>query len=168
MFYLSFSCQQTETNKQIQKFEHILGKSETKALNSLVSDFERNLSKIYPNRSTEKGYQKYLSDFRDSGTITDYYKYNFQSEITNSYFHQSGLWSEVHYEDSTRSGYQPNLEGKYMKALSGVKESDLLIKSYCKNRIEGVFIDKLDAIFNSNPNFNNYFHKRILVLEFSF
>ena len=44
---LTISC--TQTNNRITEFEKVLGERQTNALNLLVSDFEKNLTKIYPN-----------------------------------------------------------------------------------------------------------------------
>ena len=59
---LTFSCSQKQSDHRITEFEKVLGKRQTKALNILVSDFEKNLAKIYPDLSIEQGYRKYLND----------------------------------------------------------------------------------------------------------
>lgn len=58
-----------------------------------------------------------------------------------------------------------------MQALYTVRESDSLIKKYWEKReAAGMMQNELviNGILSLNPDFNNYFHKRIVVLEFSF
>ncbi len=163
---LTLSC--SSTKNQIQVFEDTLGIEETKALNLLVSDFETNLSNIYPNLSRQNAYLQYITDILSLKT-TSYEKFSFQSKKTKSIFKKSGLWNEVHRIDTTRAGYQVNMNGKYMRALEKIKESDTLVKRYYEARkIDGALQDRIDAILNSKPNFDNYFHKRIFVLEFGY
>jgi hypothetical protein len=175
---LTFSCSNTERDNRIKEFEKILGKNESKALNLLVSDFEKNLIKIYPNLSTEKAYKKYLSDLLSEST-SEYDKFKFQSDKTTSEFHQSGLWNEI-YEFSYAYDVQMkdsikvlniNNTGKFMQALYEVKDSDSLIKNYWKKREAAGMMQNeivIPGILSLNPDFNDYFHKRIVVIEFSF
>ncbi len=63
-----------------------------------------------------------------------------------------------------------NNVGKYMQALYLVKDSDSLIKKYWEKReAVGLMQNEIvvSGILSLNPDFNNYFHKRIVVLEFS-
>lgn len=164
---LTISC--TQTNNRITEFEKVLGERQTNALNLLVSDFEKNLTKIYPNLTTEKGYQQYLTDLISDST-TDSEKFKFQSDKTNTEFHKSGLWNEIYTKDSVRE-LQINGTGKYMQALYTVKDSDSLIKKYWEKReAAGMIRNELviNGILSLSPDFNDYFHKRIVVLEFSF
>ncbi len=55
MLILPSCCVQKQTDKRIAKLEKVVDKRQTKALNSLVSDFEKNLTKIYPDLSTQIG-----------------------------------------------------------------------------------------------------------------
>ena len=48
---LTFSCSEKQTDKKIAEFEKVLGERQTEALNLLVSDFEKNLTRIYPDLS---------------------------------------------------------------------------------------------------------------------
>ncbi|GAA4281920.1 hypothetical protein [Gaetbulibacter aestuarii] len=164
---LTFSCSQKDN--RIKKFEKILGEKQTKALNSLVSDFEKNLDKLYPDLSTDQAYRKYLTDII-SDSITNWEKFKFQSYKTNSEFHQSGLWNEIYVKDSIH-GLQVNSIGKYLEALFNVRDSDSLVKKYWDIREAGGLLQNelfVNGVLSSNPDFNNYFHKRIVVLEFSF
>ncbi|WP_299097706.1 hypothetical protein [Winogradskyella sp.] len=166
---LTFSCAQKQSDNRIAEFEKVLGERQTKALNLLVSDFEKNLSKIYPNLTIEQGYNEYLTDLISDST-TDWEKFKFQSDKTNAEFHKSGLWNEIYTKDSV-SGLQVNGIGKYMQALYSVKDSDSLIKKYWKKReAAGMMQNELviPGILSLNPDFDNYFHKRIVVAEFSF
>ena len=61
MLILPSCCVQKQTDKRIAKIEKVVDKRQTKALNSLVSDFEKNLTKIYPDLSTQIGYGRYLN-----------------------------------------------------------------------------------------------------------
>ena len=85
-------------------------------------------------------------------------------------FHRSGLWNEGYIKDSLY-GLQVNRVGKYMQALYEVKESDSLINEYWgKREAVGIMSNKnvVSGILSLDPDFNDYFHKRIVVLEFSF
>ncbi len=166
---ICFSCSQKQTDERIAEFEQVLGERQTKAVDLLVSDFENNLRKIYPDLSIEKGYRKYLAEIISDST-TDWEKFKFQSDNTNLEFEQSGLWDEVYTKDSV-NGLRVYLVGKYMQALYAVKDSDSLIKTYYEKReAAGLMQNELfvNGILSSNPNFNDYFHKRIVVMEFSF
>jgi len=164
---LIFSC--TQTNNQIIEFEKVLGERRTKALNLLVFDFEKNLNKIYPDLPIEKAYKQYLNDLISDST-TDFEKFKFQSDKINLEFHQSGLWDDVYSKDSQGS-LQVNTTGKYIQALYAIEQPEPLIKTYReKRKAVGIMQNQLliNGILNSNPDFNDYFHKRIVVLEFSF
>ena len=164
-----FGCSQKQTDNRISEFEKILGDEPTKSVNSLVSDFEKNLDIIYPNLTTEKGYRKYLNEMISDST-TNWDKFKFQSDRTNREFHKSGLWDEIYIKDSVY-GLQINQGGKYMRALYAVKDSDSLIYKYWdKREAAGMMQNELivSGILSSNPDFNDYFHKRIVVLEFSY
>lgn len=170
ILFLIFGCSnQKITDKRISVFEKRLGGEETKALNLLVSDFEKNLIKIYPNLTVEKGYRQYLTEMI-SDLTTDWEKFKFQSDKTNSEFHKSGLWNEIYTKGSV-GGLQVNGVGKYMQALYYVKDSDSLTKKYWRKRqAAGLMRNELvvNGILSSSPDFNDYFHRRIVVLEFSF
>ena len=166
---LTISCSQKQTDKRISEFEKILGDEPSKSVNSLVSDFEVNLNKLYPNLPTEKAYRKYLKEMISDST-TNWDKFKFQSDQTNSEFHKSGLWNEIYTKDSVY-GLQINQAGKYMRALYAIKDSDSLINRYWdKREAAGMMPNELivRGILSSNPDFNDYFHKRIAVLEFSY
>jgi len=175
---LTFSCSEKQTDLRIVEFEKELGKKETKSLNSLVSDFERNLRNIYPDLPIQKCYEKYLTDMTSELT-TDWEKFEFQSDKTNSEFHQSGLWNEIYEvnyfqkpgsQDSIKS-LNINRIGKYMRAIYAVKDSDSLLKKYWDKRdAAGLMQNELviNGILSSKPDFNDYFHKRIVVVAFSF
>lgn len=167
---LSFSCSnQNVTDKRITDFEEKLGTKESKALNLLVFDFEKNLEKIYPDLTIGKRYQQYLTDIISDST-TDWNKFKFQSDNTNLEFHKSGLWNEVYKKEAVR-GLEINGVGKYIQALFVVKDSDSLVKVYLEKRqAAGMMSNELfvPGILSSKPNFRDYFHKRIVVLQFSF
>lgn len=174
---MTFSCAQKQTDKRIAEFEKVLGERQTKALNLLVSDFENNLAKIYPDLPTEKGYRQFLKDMI-LDTTPDYENYKFMSKETITEYIESELWNEVyettysydvHSKDSIET-IRANNFGKYMQAIYLVKDSDSLIKRYWESRdAVGMMQNELlvNGILSSNPDFNNYFHKRIVVLEFS-
>ena len=166
---LTFGCSEKQTDPRIVKFEKILGDKQTKSVNLLVSDFEMNLDKLYPDLPTEKAYRQYLNEII-SDTTRDWGKFKFQSKKTNVDFHQSGLYNEIYVEDSS-NGLGVNVTGNYLKALYEVKNSDSLINKYWKVREFGGLLENelfVSGILSSNSDFNDYFHKRIVVLEFSF
>ena len=64
-----------------------------------------------------------------------------------------------------------NSIGKYMHALYSIKDSDSLINKYYHiKEAVGMMQNELfvNGLLSFEPNFNNYFHKRIAVIEFSF
>ncbi len=165
---LTFSCAQKQTDNRITEFEKVLGERQTKALNLLVSDFEKNLARIYPDLPTEKGYRQYLIDIK-SDTITDWEKFEFQSKETHIEYYKSGLQDEIYGKDTTE--LKANNFGKYMNGLYKIKDSDSLIKRYWKIRESAGILPNsmfVDGFLYYNPDFNDYFHKRIVVAEFSF
>ncbi|WP_191859287.1 hypothetical protein [Hanstruepera ponticola] len=170
---LTFNCSQNQTDKRILEFEKILGQKETKTLNLLVADFEKNLKKVYPDLTTEKAYRKYMTEFVSKPT-TDLEKFKFLSDKEYSEFSQSELWKEVYKYDSSfdsRKVIQRNMIGRYMQALYSIKDSDSLIDEYFDKQ-EGAGMMQRELLVNGvlsfKPDFNDYFHKRIVVLEFSF
>ncbi|OBX17561.1 hypothetical protein BAA08_16080 [Bizionia sp. APA-3] len=163
-----FSCSKNHTDSRITEFEKIFGERQINAFDSLVSDFEKNLTKIYPNLSIEKGYHQYLIDIK-SDTITDWKKFDFQSKRTHTEYYNSGLRNEIYDKDTT--SLKENNFGNYMTALYEIKDSDSLIKKYWNKReAMGIMQNTIivDGLLSSKPDFNNYFHKRIVVAEFSF
>lgn len=167
-FLIMLGCSQKAIDPRIDTFEKVLGAKETKVVNSLVKDFEENLHKIYPEISTEKGYRKYLEEMISPNT-TNWDKFKFQTKKTNYDFHKSGLWNEIYVIDN--GSLDINQTGKYIQALYAIKDSDPLIKKYIEKRaVAGMMKNEIvvRGILSSNPDFINYFHKRIVVLEFSF
>ena len=167
ILFLTFSCSQKETDKRITEFESILGKRQTNALNLLVFDFDKNLNRIYPDLETSQAYLKFLTDIKNEN-ITDWNKYKFQSKTTNLEFIKSGLRGEIYRDDYPE--LETNHAGKYSIALDKLKDSDFLINGYYEVREAVGLINPIlfaTEILSSNPNFNDYFHKRIVVLEFS-
>ena len=167
ILFLTFSCTSKHTDNRIKEFENILGERKTKALNLLVSDFDKNLNRVYPNLETSQAYLQFLMDVKNH-KITDWNKYKFQSKETNLEFKKSGLRGEIYREEYTE--LETNHAGKYSIELGKLKDSDSLINGYYEVReAAGLLTAELLAseILNSNPDFNNYFHKRIVVLEFS-
>lgn len=175
---LFLSCAEKQIDSSITIFGEILGERQTKALNLLVTDFEDSLIKNYPDLSIEEAYRKYLKELNSDAT-TDGSKFNFQSNETNYEFHQSGLYDEIYtYNYQYISGSKDSIKvlkvnpiGDYMRALYAVKDSDSLVEEYQSLReATGMMQNELFAngILSLNPDFTNYFHKRIVVLEHSF
>jgi len=175
---LSLGCSQEDS--RINKFENVLGERQSIALSLLVSDFENNLNKLYPDLTIEQSYRQYLTDIL-SDSITDREKFRFQSDQTETEFHESGLWDEIYefqydynddFSDSTKTNViDSNPVGKYISALYSIKDSDSLIKTYWKYRYSGGLIQKeivIPGILSLEPDFGDYFHKRIIVVEFTY
>ena len=162
-----FGC--TQTNTRIIEFEKVLGVEQVDALDKLVADFENNLKKHYPDVTIEKGYKQYLNDLI-SGATTNRDKFIFQTEETNKIFHESGFWDAVYVKD-IEDNIQINRSGMYIQALYAISSSDSLTKVYReKRKAAGLMQNELfvNGILNANPDFNDYIHKRIVVVEFSF
>ena len=100
-------CSQKQTDNRIAEFEKMLGNEPTKSVNSLVSDFEENLDKIYPDLSTEKAYRKYLKEMI-SGQDIDNMKNEWLKWIgmglilvpLNAIFHELGHYAMYHIYDA--------------------------------------------------------------------
>ncbi|WP_139171000.1 hypothetical protein [Lutibacter oricola] len=163
-----FSCQ-NDLDKNKQVFQNILGEKKTNAINSLVTDFEKNLKKNYPELKIEKAYEKYLTEIISDST-TDFEKFKFQSPKTETKLNKSGLWNELYLKDENGL-LMINKTGQYLRALDYVGETDKFVKEYYENREAAGMIRQeliVRGILKSNPNFNDYFHKRIVVIEFTF
>ena len=166
---IAIGCSQKQTNENIIKFEKVLGKRQTNALNLLVADFEQNLNKKYPDLPIKQAYRQYLTDLV-SKSADDRESFEFQSEKTNLEFNQSGLWDEIYQRDS-ENGLQTNSLGSYMLALYAIKKSDTVINKYYDVKEQaGIMSNEIvvSGILSLSPDFDNYFHKRIVVVEFSF
>ncbi|SFJ33780.1 hypothetical protein SAMN05443431_106164 [Olleya namhaensis] len=176
LFLLTLGCSKTISEKRVAIFEDILGERQVASLNALVLDFENNLTKMYPDLSVDIAYKKYLIDLL-SIQIEDPKKFEFQSNKTNKEFHESGLWDEVYRysnlsesKDSTKI-LEANNIGKYMKALYKIKGDDSFITNYWNRReAAGLMPNELAVLglINLRSDYTDYFHRRILVLEFSF
>jgi hypothetical protein len=67
--------------------------------------------------------------------------------------------------------FRVNTIGKYMRALYSIKEKDSVIEKYFQVREGwGVYANHrfANGILYNKPNFKDYIHKRIVVLEFSY
>lgn len=67
--------------------------------------------------------------------------------------------------------YRVNTIGKYMRALYTIKEKDSVVEKYFQVRDGwGVYANQrfANGVLYNKPNFKDYIHKRIVVLEFSY
>jgi hypothetical protein len=182
-FFVIFliGCSQPKNQKEIEIFESALGEKNVEVLNLLVYDFETNLLELYPELELKDAYKQYLLDISDEKT-KDFQKFLFQTEKTRTRFHESGFWDEIFYYeyytedifnnsiDSTKS-LQANNIGKYMIALYEIKNTDSLIYRYWNVREAAGLLSNeffVKGTLSLNPDFDNYFHKRIVVIEYSF
>lgn len=175
--FLLNACSSKE-HEQIQVFETTLGKNKAKALDKLVFDFEKNLAKNYPNKELKEAYKQYLIDIQHT-TSRDTLIFDFQSKTTQSSLHKSGLWDELYQHDTLIDAntnevfttIEVNTTGKYLIALYEVKHSDSLISKYYNIRETAELMHTdffIDGFLSMDPDFDNYFHKRIAVIEFSY
>jgi len=183
-FVLMFlGCTSSKEREQIRVFESTLGNEYVEVLNQLVDDFEFNLKKQYPDLNKKEAYRQYLLDIRNSN-LKDTVKFHVIPSTTNKLLHDSGFWNDIYSEyyskdllvkdstklDSTKHIGVNNI-GKYMMALNKIKDSDSLIGQYYKKReAAGILPNKffVDGFLSNKPDFDNYVHKRIVVIEFSF
>ncbi len=167
-FILTVSCSDKKTDNRILEFENVFNERQIQAINLLVRDFDNNLNKAYPNLKTEQAYKQFLTEIKN-GNIDNWNKYKFQSKKTNFEFNESGLKSEIYIQ--LHKELEINPFGKYMEALKTIKDSDSLISGYYEVREIAGFVSPVifaSGILISDPDFTDYFHKRIVVLEFSY
>lgn len=166
-FYSTTQLQNNEKN--IAEFERRLGKEKVESLNLLVRDFEDNLQRLYPNLNIEDAYEQFLIQIKDDSF--DWNDLEFQTDSTHQEYLESGLRKDLYSQDPD-SGMTINRLGNYMKALYHIKSnSDKLTKEYYEVReMAGVIQNELFAsiVLANNPDFTNYFHKRFVVVEFSY
>ncbi len=168
LFILMISCSQKKTDNRIMEFESVFNERQINAINLLVKDFDNNLNNVYPNLKTEQAYEQFLIEIKN-GNIDNWEKYRFQSKLTNSEFIESGLKDEIYSKEYKE--LEINYAGKYMKALKVIKNSDSLISGYYDVREIAGFVSPVlfaSGILISDPDFSDYIHKRIVVLEFSY
>ncbi len=172
------SCSNQKNQKEIEIFEDTLGQNNVEVLNLLVEDFEANLEKHYPQLEMKDAYRQYLLDLK-SNSSEDYSKFLFLSDETFSIYRKSELRNELYeysfsIDESTNDSifeYEVNNLGKYMHAIYNVKDSDSLINKYYEVREAfGIITNSMfvDGFLYSKPDFDNYFHKRIVVIEYSY
>ncbi len=166
-FFPKVEAQTNQNN--IKKFERRLGKDKIEALNLLVSDFENKLQKLYPNLSIEDAYKQFLIEVKNK--TFDWSDFNFQTNSTHKKYLESGLRKDL-YSHDPELGMQINRLGSYMKALYHIKSNadKLTNKYYTVREMAGVIQNKLFAsiVLVNDPDFTNYFHKRFVVVEFSY
>lgn len=168
---LIFNCSQKNDDKRIIEFESVLGINETKTLNILVAEFEKNLVRIYPKTTINEAYHKHLTDIISKSRI-DFEKYTFISEKTYNKYRESQLWKEVYYHETmvnpAENSYEiitfteRNMVGKYMQALHSIKGSDKAINEYLDHQQAAGMMRKesfVKGFLSSSPDFNDYFHK---------
>ena len=114
--FLIVSCSVKKTEYQTTEFYKILGAENSKTLNSLVSDFEKDiLIKTYPNLNTEKAYKQFLIDVNEN-------KLTFWNKISSENrkkFNDSKLKLEIYeYPDSVW------IEGNDIKSRFAFKNDD--------------------------------------------
>lgn len=178
-----FGCASPKEKEQIRIFESTLGNEYVKVLNQLVDDFEKKLKKQYPELDQKEAYKQYLLDISNTD-LEDTSKFLFISNTTSKLFRKSGFWNDIYSEsyskdlfakDSTKLDSTKHINvnnvGNYMMALHRIKDSDSVINHYYKKReAAGILPNKLfvDGLLSNKPDFDNYIHKRIVVIEYSF
>lgn len=81
LFIILFLIVSCSKNKNIEKFEKILGKENSETLTYLVNDFENDfLKRQYPELNTNKAYEQFLVDLRDEKQLNldDFYKKSYE------------------------------------------------------------------------------------------
>jgi len=116
VLFIIVSCSVKKTEYQITEFDKVLGAENSKTLNSLVSDFEKDiLIKTYPNLNTEKAYKQFLIDVNEN-------KLTFWNKISSENrkkFNDSKLKLEIYeYPDSVW------IDGNDIKSRFAFKNDD--------------------------------------------
>lgn len=195
---LLLSCTQKPIDPNVIVFQQELGEENIAIIDLLVEEFEDHLSKHYPNLKTHEAYTQLLKDVSDQDISNDSILVVFQSEKSRENFRASSLYKELYvkepYNYSEIEGvvqlntpppfpnkeivvsepdsiYRVNTIGKYMRALYEIKDKDSLVKKYFQIReMFGIRASNrfAEGILYNHPDFDNYIHKRIVVLENSF
>lgn len=195
VFYTISSCTQQSIDPDVILFQKELGEENVAAIDDLVAEFEAHLNKHYPDLKTSEAYTQFLKDVSDKDTSNDALLIAYQSEENRKKFRKSSLYKDLYirepYHQETEgliqlnplppsehdtinepdSIFRVNPIGKYMHALYAIKDKDSVVETYFKVR-EGVGIIMTSqfakGILYHKPDFDNYIHKRIVVLENSF
>ncbi len=116
ILFIIVSCSNKKTKNQITEFDKILGMENSQTLNSLVSDFEKDiLIKTYPRLKTEKAYKQFLVDVNEN-QLTFWNKISTQSRKK---FNDSKLKLEIYeFPDSVW------IEGTDIKSRFAFKNDD--------------------------------------------
>ena len=196
-FVLLLACKQKNTNPNISQFQRELGQENIAMIDLLVEEFEDHLRINYPKLSLSNAYSQFLKDIGDKYTANDSILLTYQSEKTRLLFRNSTLYNELYvkvpldqkfegvveltplppYLDDkvtariSDSVIRVNTIGKYMRALFVIKDQDSLVKKYYEVREASGLISNdrfARGILSYSPNFEDYIHKRIVVLENTF
>lgn len=94
----AFSCSNKISQRQIEKFEEILGKNNSNELTLLVNEFEENiLKKKYPSNSLKKSYDLLFMDIKNNRQNI----FDFQTKKGQGIFTKGNLKTEIYsYPDS--------------------------------------------------------------------
>lgn len=194
-FVVLLSCIQKSIDPDVTIFQQELGEENIAMIDLLVEEFENHLDTHYPDLKTSEAYAQLLKDVSDQDRNNDSLLLAFQSKKSNESFRASPLYNELYVKEPYHqkieglvelnqpppdknnpinepdSVYRINTVGKYMRALYTIKEKDSLVKKYFRIRdVFGTLAHYRSAagILYSNPDFDNYIHKRIVVLEYSY
>lgn len=194
-FVVLLSCTQKRIAPDVILFQKELGEENIAMIDLLVEEFEDHLDKHYPDLKISEAYSQLLKDVSDQDRSNDSLLLAFQSKKSHKKLIASSLYNELYVKEPFHnrieglpeiisppdnniveinepdSVYRINTVGKYMRGLYAIKERDSLIKKYFKIREAfGTLAHYRSAagILYSNPDFDNYIHKRIVVLEYSY
>ena len=165
-----FTCCVQNPKYALEKFEHILGKEESKTLSKLVVEFESILSEKYPNVTQENAYKKFIIEINNQNwQILD-------SLSIKEFYYNSSLERQVKYRPDSMWVQENKFYRKY-NVYQGTKQIDsfeefnflgepsenkiaLLVKKYNKRALfnpEGNYYKALDSIKNEYKVANELF-----------
>ncbi|SNS24670.1 hypothetical protein [Dokdonia pacifica] len=190
-FVVLLSCTQKITDPNIILFQQELGEENIAMIDLLVEEFEDHLESHYPKLNTKEAYTQFLKDISDQDTSNDSLLITYQSKASRENYRKSALYKDIYIKEPYHqkieglvelnqpppdknnpinepdSIWRVNNIGKYMRALFAI-EGDSLVQTYFRSRESSGLMSTnrfAKGIQYYKPDFDNYIHKRIVVIE---
>lgn len=157
----SLTCSNKIKN-EIKTFEKSFGKTNSSKLNAAVDNFEKKLLMLYPDQDINDAYFYFLQEIKEN-------KLQVELDSTIQEKLQKADFIKEFYLMDKNIKQGINYNGKFFIGLKSIEHKDTLIKNYLRIlKSAGILSTNnfVDGILSGNPDFNNYFHKRIVISYF--